>query len=159
LAHSIDKYLGDDLLIDVFIQNEAMSTHKRVYNEKTLEYLGSQLVSRPYPYPYGFILNTSSDDNDNLDCFVITRKPLQQGSIVSCQPLALLEQFEDGEIDHNVLASVDGDGERVTDEVVETLRDFILNVFDHVPGKQISVGRTLNRAAAMAHIARCASMK
>lgn len=97
----------------VFIENEAGSNQKNFYNEKTLEYKKTVTVSRKYPYPYGFILDTTSGDGDNLDCFIITDKELRSGQVVECEPVGLMEQIETAwgkskggieEEDHNVLA-------------------------------------------------------
>ena len=90
------------VMIKVFIQNEAGSDQKHFHDEKTLEYKRTITVSRPYPFPYGFILNTTSEDGDNLDCYVITEQSLKTGMLVECEPIALLEQIEDGDEDHNV---------------------------------------------------------
>ncbi len=35
-----------------------------------------------YPYPYGYIVDTLAPDGDELDCYVITDKKLQAGSII-----------------------------------------------------------------------------
>ncbi|MCC6492761.1 MAG: inorganic diphosphatase [Pirellulales bacterium] len=140
-------------MITVFVQNEAGRDLKHAYNEKTLEYLGVQTVSRPYPFPYGFILNTTSEDGDNLDCFVITERKLTRGSTITCEPAALLEQIEDGLADHNVLAVLPDEPAEIGPGVVDRLRSFIRHVFDHVPGKQIGVGRLLDRQHALDFIA------
>lgn len=58
----------------VFIENEAGSNQKNIYDEKTLEYKKTVTISRKYPYPYGFIIDTTSGDGDNLDVFIITEK-------------------------------------------------------------------------------------
>ena len=73
--------------VNVFIQNEAGSDLKHDYNEKTLEYQGTDTVSRRYPFPYGFILDTTSEDGDNLDCYVITQRPLKTGPIIACEAI------------------------------------------------------------------------
>jgi len=65
----------------VFIENEAGSNQKNLYNEKTLEYRKTVTVSREYPYPYGFILDTISGDGDNLDCFITTDAKLETGQV------------------------------------------------------------------------------
>jgi inorganic pyrophosphatase len=140
------------MLIKVFIQNEAGSNRKNLHNEKTLEYKETRIVSRPYPFPYGFILGTDASDGCNLDVFVITTRALKTGQVVACEVMALMEQFEDGLNDHNVLARLpDATGE-VTDDIQAVLRDFVLNVFRHVEGKRISVGRFLGPAEAERHI-------
>lgn len=88
----------------VFIQNEAGSTRKNRHDEKTLAFLRSEEVSRPYPYPYGFVVDTTAADGLNVDCFVLTKQTLHTGDLVTCEVLGLMEQFEDGQDDHNVLA-------------------------------------------------------
>lgn len=138
--------------IRVFIQNAAGSNRKNIHNEKTLEYRETRIVSRPYPYPYGFILGTNAGDGCNLDVFVITRRTLKTGQILNCEAMALMEQFEDGVEDHNVLARFVDEGIEVTEEIRAVLTDFVLNVFRHVPGNQISVGRFLGSQDAEEHV-------
>jgi inorganic pyrophosphatase len=92
--------------VKVFIQNEAGSFVKHVHNEKTLDLRGKSKLSRPYPFPYGFILHTSADDCLNVDCYVLTGQPLRTGQIVECEPIALMDQIEDGQEDHNVPAVI-----------------------------------------------------
>src|SRR4030042_4775219 len=97
----------------IFIENEAGSNKKNIFNEKTLEYSRSHTASRKYPYPYGFIIDTTSGDGDNVDVFVITDRKLKSGQIVDCEPIGLMEQIETSwdesngnaeEEDHNILA-------------------------------------------------------
>lgn len=140
-------------LIKVFVQNEAESDLKHTYDEKSLTYLSSQRVSCPYPFPYGFILNTTSDDGDNLDCFVITSRRLTRGTVVSCQPVGVLEQIEDGLADHNVLAVLPDENLAIDADIVERLKQFIMHVFAHVPDKTIEVGRLLDERSAFEIIA------
>jgi len=143
------------LQVKVFIQNEAGSDLKHDYNEKTLEYQRTDTVSRRYPFPYGFILDTTSEDGDNLDCYVITEQPLKTGTVIACEAVALLEQIEDGEEDHNILATVPGETPEIGSSVVDTLHQFISHVFEHIPGKRMTIGRLLSKAAAQAHIQNC----
>ena len=142
-------------MITVFIQNEAGPDQKHLHDEQTLEYKRTVTVSRPYPFPYGFILNTTSEDGDNLDCFVITDQPLKTGNLVECEPIALLEQIEDGEEDHNILAALPGEAPEIDPAIMDILRAFTLHVFDHIPGKEIALGRLLPREAAEAQIRLC----
>ena len=141
--------------VSVFIQNEAGSDQNHVHDEKTLTYQRTDTVSEPYPFPYGFILDTTSEDGDNLDCYVITQQPLKTGTVVDCEAVAMLEQIEDGEEDHNILATVPGEAPEIGSSVVDTLRKFISQVFKHIPGKQITTGRLLPQAAAREHIREC----
>jgi putative hydrolase of the HAD superfamily len=142
-------------MLRVFIQNEAGSNLKNYHDEKTLEWKSSAQVARAYPYPYGFVIDTSAADGCNVDCFVITVRPLGTGDIVECEPIGLMEQIEDGEDDHNVLAAICGEAATVDKEVEQRLTEFVDHVFEPVPGRQIEVGRFLGPEAATAHVSAC----
>lgn len=139
----------------VFIENEAGSRRKRIFDERTLVHLRTVDVSAAYPYPYGFVLDTLSGDGDAVDCFVLTQTPLRSGATIDCEPVGLLEQVEDGEIDHKVLAILPGGDARLDAPVVAALKAFIAGVFAHVPGKRMTVGRLLDRQAAEAYLGQC----
>jgi hypothetical protein len=74
------------------------------------------------------------------------------GQTLECEAFALMEQIEDGNVDHNVLAKLPEENVEFTTEIQTILTDFVLNVFSHVPGKEISVGRFLGGEQARAHI-------
>jgi len=142
-------------MIKVCIEVEAGSCEKNLYNEKTLEYKETRRVSRPYPYPYGFIIGTRAAEGDNVDCYLITRDSLKPGTIVECEPIGLLEQDEDGEVDHKVLAAIPGQDVEIGQELLQELRDFIRAVFAQFPDVCVRVGRILPREAALHHIQAC----
>lgn len=139
----------------VLIENEAGSRTKRTYDETTLALLGSVTVSAAYPYAYGFAIGTRSGDGDAVDCFVLSQTPLKTGSVVECEPLALLEQVEDGETDHKVLAAPAGERAAIDDAVLARITAFVHGVFAHVPGKTMQIGRLLDRQAAADFLERC----
>jgi len=70
-------------------------------------------------------------------------------------PIGLMEQIEDGENDHNVLAVPVGEVFELTEDVRGTLRDFVMHVFEHVPGKRMHVGQFLGVEAALDAVQRC----
>jgi len=140
------------MLVTVFVQNEAGSKQKNYHNEKTLQYLVTKSVSRPYPYPYGFIVGTTASDGYNLDCFVITDQPLKTGQTVECEVIGLMEQIEDGVEDHNVLAAPVGKTAPINPEVERILTEFVMNVFAHIVGKQMHVGRFRDAVQAKAYV-------
>ena len=141
--------------MQVFIENAAGSKRKNTYDERTLEYLRSEDVSAAYPYPYGFVIGTRGGDGDAVDCFVLTGDALAPGTIVECEPAGLIEQVEDGDIDHKVLAGLRGADAAVSELAVSALKGFIAGVFAHVPGKRMEIGRVLDRAAAEAYVQDC----
>jgi inorganic pyrophosphatase len=139
-------------MIRVLIQVEAGSRERSLYNERTLEYKGQHRMSLPFPYPYGFIIGTSSADGDCVDCYIITKNRLQAGSIVECDPVGLLEQHEDDEIDHKVLAALPGQAVEADQRLLEELRDFIYALIAPFPDVHMRVGGILPRQAAIRHI-------
>jgi inorganic pyrophosphatase len=151
-AHEIRQ--NRRVLIHVFVQNEAGSTLKHLHDEKTLAHLGTRIVAHAYPFPYGFVIGTSSGDGCNVDCFVITQRPLSTGTIVDCEPLALMEQIEDGVEDHNIIARPAGEPScALTPAVEAALMAHVLACFQDVPGKTMRVGRFLDARHAATHIA------
>jgi len=139
-------------MIKVLIQVGAGSRDKKLYNEKTLEYKRTSRISRPYPYAYGFIIGTSAEDGDSVDCYLITKDKLKSGTIVECEPIGLLEQDEDGEVDHKVLATIPGQDVELGEGLLKELRDFIYTVFAQFPEVHISIGRILPQEAALHYI-------
>jgi len=139
-------------MIKVLIQVEAGSRERNLYDEKTLEFKGKHQISRPFPYPYGFIIGTSAADGDCVDCYIITRDRLQAGSIAECEPVGLLEQHEDGEIDHKVLAALPGQTVEPGEELLAELRDFIYTLIAPFPDVHFRIGSILPREAALKHI-------
>ena len=53
------------MLVTVFIENPAGLALKHHYDEQRGVLFGISAVSRPYPYPYGFVLNAPAADGDN----------------------------------------------------------------------------------------------
>ena len=139
----------------VFIENQAGSRRKNIYDERTLRHLRTVDVSASYPYPYGFVIGTTSGDGDAVDCFVLTSEPLSAGITLECDPIGLLEQIEDGEIDHKVLAVPSGAAATINDGVVAALKVFISGVFSHIPDKRMEIGRLLDRNAAESYLRQC----
>lgn len=73
-----------------------------------------------YPFDYGFAPQTLWDDDDALDCIVLTTFPLDVGIVVKVRPVAVMEMIDDGESDFKVLA-VPADDKRWDD--VQDLED------------------------------------
>jgi hypothetical protein len=74
---------------------------------------------------------------------------------VECEPIGLLEQDEDGEVDHKVLAALPGQHIELGQGLLQELRDFIYAVFAPWPDVHVQVGRMLPRQAALKHIQAC----
>lgn len=139
----------------VLIENEAGSRRKNTYDEATLRHVSAAEVSAAYPFAYGFVIGTKAGDGDAADCFVISARKLLSGEQIDCTPLALLEQIEDGETDHKLIAVPKGEIIAIDDSVVSAIRHFAANVFKHVPGKKMEIGRLLDADAACTYLQAC----
>lgn len=140
---------SDNFTIKVFIENEASSNIKNLFNEDTLQYRKSVEVSANYPFPYGFLLDTKSGDGDNLDCFVLTKQPLKSRDTVDAEPIGMFEEIEDGEEDHKILATLPGETWDIDENLQQIFNDFSAKVFSHLPGKKKEIGRFLGKKDAM----------
>lgn len=139
-------------MIQMFIQAAAGSYDRKIYDERNLVYLETHHGDLPYPYPYGFITGTSAEDGACVDCYLITSDPFMSGTIVECEPVGLLLQDEDGEIDHKVLAVLPGQNAVLGPELLHELQEFIYAIFARTSGMKIRVGPLLSREAALDHI-------
>lgn len=151
-------------MVRVFIEAEAGSRDKGMYDETTLEKQGVRTALRPYPYPYGFILDTRTDEGDGLDCYIIADGDFAEAKVVECEVIGLLEFFEEDEIDHKVLSvpasQAAAESYELQPAARESLRDeldgFITAIFKKYPEMTVRVGEILPRKAALDLIEECA---
>ena len=137
----------------VFVENEAGSDQKNLYDEKSLEFKKSVTVSLPYPFPYGFIVDTTGGDGDNVDCFIITDRKLKTGDTVQCKAIGMMQQTDDGEEDNNIIAVLEDEAEvLLNDEIKSRLTEFIAHVFDHRKDKIIVAGDFLDKNEAYEYL-------
>ena len=141
-------------MIQMLVQVAAGSCDRKIYDERSLEYLETRPGTLPYPYPYGFIIGTSAEDGACVDCYLITSDPVTSGAIVECEPAGLLLQDEGGEIDHKVMAVLTGQPVMLEPELVEELQKFIYAIFSNASDMEIRVGPLLSRDAAMEYLQR-----
>lgn len=139
-------------MLKMLVQVAAGSCDRMIYNEQTLEYVNTKQGSHPYPYPYGFIVGTSSEDGDCVDCYLLTKNKVAAGSIVECEAIGLLEQHEGDEIDHKVLAVLEGEDTDLDVVVVSKLQTFIIEIFSGYPELQVRVGPVHPRKAALQYL-------
>jgi inorganic pyrophosphatase len=143
-------------MIKMLVQVAAGSCDRKIYNEKTLEYLATRSGSLPYPYPYGFIIGTSAADGACVDCYLITSDPVTSGAIVECEPAGLLLQDEGGEIDHKVLAVMPGQDMVLRPALLQEFQEFIHAIFASASDMEVRVGPLLSREAALDHLRKSA---
>lgn len=147
--------LESKVAFDVFVENPRGATTKIHHDEERLVPLFEEPVSWPYPYAYGFVIGVESGDGDCLDVFVVSASPIPTGTRLSCVAIALLEQWQNDNEDHDVIAVPVEEFSESADidlgEVVRRIRVHMDEVFSHDPNRQLRVGELLpaDRAEAL----------
>ncbi|MDB4977822.1 MAG: ppa [Candidatus Peribacteria bacterium] len=57
-----------------------------------------------FPFNYGFIPHTMSDDGDPLDVMLISEKPVVPGCVILARPIGMLEMEDESGLDTKILA-------------------------------------------------------
>ena len=90
-----------------------------------------------YPFNYGFIPNTKSDDGDALDVLLVSSYPIYPGAVVMARPIGILETEDESGIDHKIIAvplvNIDPFYAEVEDiqDLPAATRENIRNFFEH----------------------------
>jgi len=121
------------------VEVERGSSSRAVFDEQ-FRLIGYKEVDAPYPFAYGFILNTSSEDGDGVDCYILTDRDIRVGERVDCVPVGLLEQFENNEVDNKIICVLEDDDFRFEPEHIRRIERFILHIFGKFPEIEIRFG-------------------
>ncbi|MCG8570060.1 MAG: inorganic diphosphatase [Spirochaetes bacterium] len=139
-------------MIKVFVESESGTNIKNLYDEETYTLKRKLELLADYPFPYGFIIGTKTDDNDCVDCYILTQKNLKAGTMIECEPIGLLEQFEEHEKDHKVLAVLPDEKLEINQDIHDRLKNFIDKVFSQWPEVKVKVGQILDKETALSFI-------
>ena len=87
----------EDTVIDVIIEIAKGGHIKYEYNKEKNMLVCDRILHTPmkYPFNYGFIPNTLSEDGDPLDVIVLMDDELIPGSMIRCKILGYLETADD----------------------------------------------------------------
>ncbi|HSG44604.1 MAG TPA: inorganic diphosphatase, partial [Anaerolineales bacterium] len=125
---------------------------RRAVFDDHLEITRYRELSASYPFAYGFILNTSSDDDDGIDCYILTNKIIKVGMILDCVPIGLLEQLENDEVDSKVICLLTDDDFNFDQVHIQQIKDFILQIFKKFPEVKIQFGEFKDKSFAINYI-------
>lgn len=98
-----------------------------------------------YPYNYGFIPHTLSDDGDPADVLVMTQYPVIPGAVIKVRPVAVLMMEDESGKDEKILAvpatKLDITYENIKDieDISSMVQDRIKHFFEHY--KQLEKGK------------------
>ncbi len=136
----------------VFIEQTCEPSKKNVFDKQTGTYIKTVDFHLTYPYAYGYILNTLATDGDELDCYVITDQKFAHSTVIECEPIGMVEYFEDGQADHKIFVVPKGEAAEVTEEVKLKLLEFDARYFAGQLNKNTHVGDFLGKDAALVEI-------
>jgi inorganic pyrophosphatase len=112
-----------------------------------------------YPFNYGFIPQTWSEDEDPLDIVVLSSQPVHIGSLMECHVIGMLETEDEEGKDAKLIAvpkaKVDPGYADITDidQLPEFMRSKIRHFYENYkslePGKWVKVTNWLNRSQAI----------
>ena len=136
----------------VFIEQTCELDKKNVFDKETGKYSKTVDFHLTYPYAYGYILNTLASDGDELDCYIITSQKFEHSALIECEPIGMVEYFEDGQADHKMFVVPVGEKGEVNDEVKSKLLEFDARYFERKLNKHTRVGDFLGKAEAIVEI-------
>jgi len=140
----------------VFIEQTCELNKKNVFDKETGEYSKTVDFHLTYPYAYGYILDTLASDGDELDCYIITDQKFAHSAVVECEPIGMVEYFEDEQADHKMCVVPVGEAGEVTEEVKKRLLEFDARYFESQPNKNTRVGDFLGKESALVEIEKAA---
>ncbi len=115
-----------------------------------------------YPFNYGFIPKTQSQDGDPTDVLVISSYSVAPGTVIPSRPIGMLEMEDEAGIDTKIIAvptkKVDPFFKNIENiaDLDETTKDKIKHFFDHYkelePGKWVKTKNFLGKEQAIKEI-------
>ena len=92
--------------INVVIDIPKESSNKYEYNEEKGYFELDRVLYSPmfFPFDYGFIPQSLSEDGDSLDVVLLTTFPTFSGCVIKARPIGLLLMRDEAGIDNKILA-------------------------------------------------------
>ncbi len=92
--------------INVVIDIPKGSSNKYEYQEDKGYFELDRVMYSPffYPFDYGFIPQTASEDGDSLDVVLLTTFPIFSGCVIKARPIGLLLMKDEEGLDNKIIA-------------------------------------------------------
>ncbi len=92
--------------INVVVDIPKGSSNKYEYDEKEGFFALDRVIYSPifFPFEYGFVPRTSSEDGDSLDVVLLTTYPTFSGCLIKARPIGVLLMTDEAGIDHKIIA-------------------------------------------------------
>lgn len=101
-----DVPFGSKNKFNVVVEISKGSPNKYEYSEKMDDFILDWVFTGGFNFPfnYGYIPQTKGGDGDTLDAFVVGNFPINQGVVVECQAIGMIEVLDRGERDDKIIA-------------------------------------------------------
>lgn len=131
----------------VFIEISSGSSIKYEFDEKTGRLMVDRFLhtSMHYPFNYGFIPETESEDGDPLDVLVLTLKEILPGTVLPVRIIGMLETNDEKGLDMKLVGvpadSVDPESCKVQNllDLTQATKDRIVHFFEYY--KSLEIGK------------------
>ncbi len=126
-------------IVNVFVEIPLGSNIKYEFDEEqeVLKVDRILYTSMVYPFNYGFIPNTKSEDGDPIDVLVISNQPFIPGTIIEVRPIGIAHMDDEEGKDEKVIAvpkdKIDPYFSNIKDinDVSESIKNKIIHFFAH----------------------------
>lgn len=92
--------------INVVVDIPSGSSNKYEYNQDKGYFILDRIIHSPmfYPFEYGFIPQTKSEDGDSLDVVLLTTYATFPGCVISARPIGVLYMQDEKGLDNKIVA-------------------------------------------------------
>lgn len=126
-------------IVDVFIEITKGSSVKYEYDEKTGRLVVDRFLhtSMYYPFNYGFVPETLSEDGDPVDVLVLTLEPVLPGAILPTRIIGMLETEDEEGRDIKLIGvpteKIEADSSKVHNvlDLYSSTKDRIAHFFEY----------------------------
>ena len=152
----------ESMIFDVVIEIPAGSRNKYEIDHESGEIRLDRMLftSTRYPFDYGFVKNTLSNDGDPLDALVMLDEPTFPGCVVSCRVIGMFRMTDEAGGDDKLLCVAAGDIRKNGIQDLADVGKYELDEIQHFfqvyktlePGKSVTGGDWVNHDAAQEEI-------
>ncbi|MEM0064519.1 inorganic diphosphatase [Metallosphaera sp.] len=138
-------------VVNVLIEIPSGSSVKYEYkeNEEVIKVDRFLYTSMSYPFNYGFIPGTLSEDGDPLDVLVLTNQPVFPGTVIEARPVGVIHMQDEEGMDEKIVAvpkeKIDPSFSKIKDvsDIDDAIKNKIVHFFEHYkelePGKWVKI--------------------
>ncbi|OQM34182.1 inorganic diphosphatase [bacterium endosymbiont of Pedicinus badii] len=135
----IGKKFPENIYVTIEISSHSnYSVKYEIDKKKNIIFVDRFLsTSMTYPYNYGYINGTKSNDGDPLDALVITHYPILVGSVILSKPIGVLKTEDESGMDSKIISvpnkKITQDYQNINDiyDLPKSVLEKILHFFQH----------------------------